>query len=287
MAVYQSNRVRRRRWWQRPIVWLLAVILAAVGAYMTDVVRHVLDNIASPEAVGDRLSGEEAIAVVEVTHLFNNEVGSQGYVVAATVDPTPMRNPLTRDLGGWASANGAVDYRTTAWQVTLEGTRTTAVEVVDIVPVLDGACREPLRGGLIDDGAEGVTDKIILHVDIDRPEPSFRRVQEGVSDPVDHFFSTNKISLPSGEKNVLVLRASSDGKYCRWRYRVDYLADGVRRSMILAAPGDRPFEVTGPPADPARYEWVVTSPATQECFGGGEENLAKVDGATYASRGTC
>jgi len=287
MVVYQSGRTGRRTWWRRPIVWLVAVVVAGLGAYLTDVVRQVLDNVASAEQVSDALSGESAISVVEVTHLFDNEVGAQGYVVPATVDAAPMRDLTQRDTARWATANGAVDYRTTAWQVTLEGTRSAPVEVVDIVPVLDGPCGAPLRGGLIDDGSEGVTDKVLLHVDIDRPNASFQRVQVGISDPVEHFFATNKITLPRGEQNVLILAATSDGPYCRWRYRIDYLADGARRSTVLSAPGGKPFEVTGPPADRAGYDWVVTSAVDQDCYGGSPDRLAKVDGPTFAARGRC
>jgi hypothetical protein len=243
--------------------------------------------VASPVAVGARLSGSDAITVVEVTHLFDNEVGAQGYVVPASADASPMQTYPNRDLAGWANANGAVDFRSTAWQVTLEGTRGSPVEVVDIVPMLDGPCREPLAGGLVDDGSEGVTDKVIMHLDIDRPNPTFERVQEGIGDTIEHFFTKNKITLPKGEKNVLILRAASEGRYCQWRYRVDYLADGARHSMTLAAPGGKPFAVTGPLADQAGYAWVVTSPATQSCWGAESDRLAKVDGPTYASRGTC
>jgi hypothetical protein len=39
MAVYESSRARKRKWWQRPIVWLLAVVVGAAGAYLTYVVR--------------------------------------------------------------------------------------------------------------------------------------------------------------------------------------------------------------------------------------------------------
>ena len=143
--------------------------------------REVLDDVASPEAVGDRLVGSDAITVVEVTHLFDNEVGAQGYVVPAGADASPMRSYPDRDLAGWANANGAVDF----------------------------------------------------------------------------------------------LRAASEGRYCQWRYRLDYLADGGRHSMTLAAPGGKPFAVTGPLTDQAGYAWVVTSPATQSCWGPESDRLAR------------
>ena len=45
MTVYQSGSVRRRRWWQRPVVWILAVALAALGVSVAELVRTVMLGI--------------------------------------------------------------------------------------------------------------------------------------------------------------------------------------------------------------------------------------------------
>ena len=278
-------------------MWLLAVVLAALGAYLTDVVREVLDNVAPPEDVGNRLTGEGPIAVLEVTHIYDRTLGAQGYVVPVDADPRPMQQYRTRDVAAWAAATHAVDFLMTAWEVTIEGKRSSPVEVVNIVPVLDRPCEAPLRGGLVQDSNEGVTDKVVMEVEIDEPGATFARIDEADSGTLRNFFASKKITLPPGEKNVLILRAHSKGQYCRWRYRIDYIADGARGSQLLSAPGGAPFEVTGPIegwlSDPAAtYDWVVPSWAERQCWplGGDPDNLPKVAGRIYVTvskSGTC
>src|SRR6185503_11042995 len=111
------------------------------------------------------------------------------------------------------------------WEVTLVGTRETPVELVNIAPVLEGQCTPPLTGGLYSSQPQGETDKIVLDMDVTAERPTVTRLNaEG--GPVENYFSTKKITLPKGEANVLVLRGMSKELHCRWRYRLDLIADG-------------------------------------------------------------
>src|SRR6185503_5771400 len=101
------------------------------------------------------------IRVVDLAHIDDPFVGGWGYVVPGSVDPTPVLGPNS-DIAGWAKANGGVDVRYTAWEVTLVGTRETPVELVNIAPVLEGQCTPPLTGGLYSSQPQGETDKIVL-----------------------------------------------------------------------------------------------------------------------------
>ena len=96
------------------------------------------------------------------------------------------------------------------------------------------------------------------------------------------FFSTHKITLPKGEKNVVQVRALSAKQHCRWRLELDYLADGRRQTMVISAPGDKPFEVTGR-ADDSAYTGFYLSPFDGcRAKDGTETDRLRITGAEYA-----
>jgi hypothetical protein len=199
--------------------------------------------------------GTDAIRVVDLIHIDDPFTGGWGYVVPGSVDPTPVL-AVNSDAAAWARANGAVDVRYSAWEVTLVGTRETPVELVNIVPVLEGPCAPPLTGGLYSDQPQGESDKIVLNMDVTADRPTVTRLNAD-GGPIQNYFSTKKITLPKGETNVLVLRGMSETMDCRWRYRLDLIADGKRTTFSLSAPGGRPFEATGENDDHSGYDWVV------------------------------
>lgn len=260
----------------------MALVLVALSAYAGDVVRVILHTIASPESVAGDFTKRKPIAVLSVEHLFDNAVGAQGYVVDSSVNPAPAQSLRTshEDVGQWAEENNAVDLAVTAWEVAVEGTRSEPVAITNIVPLLEKPCDEALRGGVIRRGSEGISDNVNLEVDITQPSPNFNRRAAAGQPEVKNFFRHKKITLQKGEKEVLTLRAKAiSKKHCRWRYRIDYLADGKKNSMKLSAPDGAPFEVTGPHPgtvfdNEITYDWVVPSPA--ERSGCNDKTLPKL-----------
>jgi hypothetical protein len=244
-------------WWKRPIAWAGAIVMGASGVYLTDTIVTWAKSV--PQSLGS------PVAVVDLTRLHDPFSGRWGYVVAPSADPTSV---LDEDAGGlglaaWAEANAGVDVKISAWELTLEGRQDKAVELVNIV-------------ALYSDQPQGQTDKIVLDIDISAKRPTITR-----GDPegqiIENFFASKKISLPKGEKNVLVLRGMSDVNHCRWRYRFDLVADGERTSITVSAPGDKPFEVTGENPNSRIYDWVVP-PQFRACEG----RRPKITGSEYA-----
>jgi hypothetical protein len=261
-----GSQPKKRKWWQRPIVWLATVVIGAAGAYLTDLLVTGAKTVVPPEDVVNQVLDTPAIVVDDLTHFHDAFVGRGGYVVSAAVDPAPVSaiSATLPPFKQWAEANNAVDLGVTAWEITIEGKRDSPVEVVNIVPVLEEPCGPALRGGLFRDGAQGETDKVVLNVDVSAAHPLFSR-----SDPSSEFdanyFGSKKISLPRGEKNVLILRATSGKVHCRWRYGIEYIADGKRGSLLVSAPGNKPFEVTAGRAS-ADYDWIVPGASEVSCF---------------------
>jgi hypothetical protein len=267
-----SSAPKKLKWWQRPIVWVTTVILGAAAAYLTDVIVSWAKSV--PQALGP------PVAVVDLARLHDPFVGRWGYVVAGSVDPAPVlgEDAGGSDLAAWAEANAGIDVNISAWELTLEGRRNSPVELVNIVPILEERCGQPLGGGLYSDEPQGETEKILLDIDVSAERPTVTRSDPEAA-PIENFFASKKITLPKGEKNVLVLRGRSDLYHCRWRYRFDLIADGERTTLTLSAPGDRPFEVTGENPNYGVYDWVVP-PAFLACGA----RRPKIDGRDFERR---
>lgn len=262
---------RRRPWWQRPFVWFGVLVLGALGVVAQDRIRAEVNSVVPDDEVLPRLIGTDAITVVDMTHLDNPFGGRTGYVVAPQVEPPRLVGDTTDEtFRRWAEPNHAVDLEISAWEVALRGTRSHPVEIVDIVPVREEPCGPPLAGGLLNDSGQGEADKIVFDADVAADRPTLARVDPSTAEQTPHYFGSRKITLPRDETVTLVLRGVSTAEHCRWRYRIDYLADGERDTLLLSAPGDAPFEVTGLRPTYRDYAWVVP-PAYLQCdaIGGG------------------
>ncbi|MBM0231009.1 hypothetical protein JNW91_03430 [Micromonospora sp. STR1_7] len=237
-------------WWKKPITWVITVCLTMVGAvittYGTDMAKAFLGERAAPEAVAERAAQKSPLIVVDqsrVVDVARSFVLPQSPSDGALQDWDRSRSDMPTQR--WLNDQGAVDVGTSYWQITFQGTRTEVVEIVNIRPVLeDGRCAPAIAGVLVENATSGATDKIPLTVAIDRPNPRLL-INDGSGDAGKPFFDLKKISLPRKEKNVVVVSATTSGPYCRWRLAVEYLADGHRGEMMVSAPEDRPYAVTG------------------------------------------
>jgi len=255
----------KKQFWKRPVVWLVTIVVGAIGVYLTDVIRSFLEARGAPATeLGERLAHPRPISIVDIKRVTNPELAGDFVVPAGVTDLATLDEALAAwrqsgtDPAGVLDRLGAVGVDRATWEITIEGLRSSPVEVVDMRPVLDGPCTEPTGGtALIENPSAGATDKIVLETEVDRPAPAF-----GVRDAeqkLQPFFTTKKITLPLGEKNVVMMAGHSDGRTCRWRVEVEYLADGGRDRMLIALPGDKPFQVTGA-VDPKGYAWVYLDP---------------------------
>lgn len=260
-----SDSAAKPTFWRRWTTWVAAtavtIATGIVVAYFQGIGLGFLNSFSSAEEIGESLSGQDAIKVISMTRLTDNAIGRSGYVVARSVDPTPMlayhETPAVRDA--WVRDNKAVDRGQSAWEIVLEGNRTSPVELTNI-ELVGVKCQDPPTGiGIIDDSPEGMTDKILLTVNVDGRQPAFDWIPDPFSgqDPVKNFFSAKKITLPRGEKNVLVLQGKA-GKHCTWKLGLTFTDGDTTQKRTLSAPGGGPFEVMG---GPLKWDWYVPYPS--------------------------
>jgi len=276
-------------WWRRPLTWLLAAILGVPIAYGTAISLAYLNANNPAEAIGEKLAGQDPVKVLGMERL-RDENGRAGYIVPANTDPRPLARAMKRvpNLGDrvvdpeverqWATENNAIDVSATAWQITLEGNRTSPLVITDIKPV-EIQCGKPLTGGYVNLGSQGEGDKPHLEVTIDGARPVFDRVDEGDED-VPNYFSKKTINLELHEKMVLVFIGRTNEKHCTWRYRLSYM-DGSAEGghQTISAPGGKPFESTGA-ANPSKdlYAWVIPGGYESRC---GDDIAPIVSGESY------
>lgn len=266
--------------WKRPVTWLLTIVVGAVGTWIGAVVLGMINQWKPANELAEELAGRGPLVVLDVRHIPYPQEGALDYAYPADADLDRLDSARPKDP---AVESGAVDIERSTWEITLVGTRDEAVEAVDLRPVLVEPCSAPLGGILEPNESQGASDKVVLVTHVDRPNPRMLLVEDQSDKQADTpFFATHKITLPKGEKNVVQVRALSAKQHCRWRLEVDYLADGRRQTMVISAPGDKPFEVTGR-VDDSAYTWVYLSPL-YDCPAkdGTKTDRLRITGAEYA-----
>ncbi|MFI6240058.1 hypothetical protein ACIBEF_09300 [Micromonospora sp. NPDC050795] len=266
-------------WWKRPVTWLLTIVVGAVATWLGAVVLGMINQWKPANELAEQLAGRGPVVVLDLKHIPYPQEGAFDYVYPADSDLARLDAKRPDDP---AVEAGAVDIERSSWEITLVGTREEAAEAVDLRPVLVEPCGPPLTGIHEPNPSQGDSQKIVLVTHVDRPNPRMLVDDPGGADAGVPFFATHKITLPKGEKNVIQVRALSAKQHCRWRLELDYLAEGRRQTMVISAPGDKPFEVTGR-ADDSAYAWVYLSPSDGcRAKDGTETDRLRITGAEYA-----
>lgn len=274
----------RRSLLRKPIVWLVALVLAAVGAYFKDTVRAVIGNWASPERIADSVSGAP-IRVIDV----RRDTETQNYSLLPMKETAEVRRVLTDPAyPRWPGTWHVIDVGESQWEITVATQRRSDVDIVDMTPVIEGGrCGRPPSGILVENPTAGANGKIPLLVVPDSPRPVFQWHDE--KDRLRPFFTGDdpqRITLEKGKPETIDVLASmgrvgtedySDSRYCKWNIKVTYIADGAHREMTISAPGGRPFELTGLLKDLSRYPAVYLSSLGCSYIG-----QKRVTGAEYA-----
>jgi hypothetical protein len=269
-------------WWKRlltkPVTWLVAVVIGALGLYFSDYVKAFLNSMVPADDAAERAAGPP-IKVVDVHRILYTASGNNFVIPGQLTD---------QDLAGWDRRRGipeepwlndhdVVPVDVARWEITLEGKRTRKVVVTNIKPKLVAPCAAPLGGHLVENPSQGAGDKFPFEVEIDKPDP--RLSIENSNGDSYYYFDTKTIELPKDEKNVIGVTAHTSGPHCRWTIEVEYLADDTRGRLSIQAPGNKPFTVTGK-AEPRRYESVFLT--RYSC----SEPYRRVSGEVYAGHPT-
>ncbi|UUN28505.1 hypothetical protein [Streptomyces sp. FIT100] len=253
----------RLRYLRSPATWLAGILLAVATVTFQDVLTGAVKAILPLDRLPDRLSPQNAIDVVEVrnvkkTGLFLVRGDVDGRVLDAVGSGEPGRHE-----------ESVVDVDDARWMVTLQGRASQQVRITDIVPEVEGGtCSSPLTGNLVNAPSQGVQRAIALKVAIDEPAPRLmvpkekgpeEKGKEKETDAEEPYFTGSEprhITLDQNESEALLIEATSEEGYCRWRYRVRYQVGGSTAEMVLSRSGGKPFELTGQLADASGYRSV-------------------------------
>ncbi|WP_067545969.1 hypothetical protein [Nocardia crassostreae] len=254
-------------WWKSPLTWLIRILVLAIGGFLGTQFDTIIGTTLGKPA--EKIGRD--IIVEDFTQVHDE---ASNWVLPSGVDPAPLLSDQAVGLDGrlgWLREHGGVAVGSMTWELTIKAERSSAVEVVDIVPVLTEPCGPPLTSGYgyLDEHAAGASDKIVLVTDVSATRPVFDRAgvdSKGDRIDVPAFFSQQRISLPKGERNTISFTTKVNDGHCAWTYRIEYIAESGRESMEISAPGGKPFEATSGTAERTAYDWVVPNPS-EACSG--------------------
>lgn len=241
-----------KQMWTKPITWLGILVLGALTAYFNNYISAFLASVLPADDAAERAAGPP-VKVVDVHRILYTASGNSFVIPGPLTDQDVASWDRRQGIPDetWLDGHDVVPVDLARWEIILEGKRTRKVVVTNIKPKLVSPCAAPIGGHLVQNPSEGAGDKYPFFVDIDKPDP--RLSITGSTGQPYFYFDTKTIELPKDEKNVINITARTSGPHCRWAVDVEYLADDTRNHLVIQAPGNKPFTVTGR-AEPRQYE---------------------------------
>ena len=200
--------------WRKPLVWVGALMLAALGASLTDAVQDTITGVlesVSPGEFGDPLAvhidrdavrKDIAVSLPPGTSISTQE--------AAAVEPSNVR--LQAD---WLEDRGGVVIGQRSLTVTITGKRSSPVRVTDIRDASE--CTSPQRGTLVrfGDFRSHIDPAVRVGIFIGSPdEHAFS--EDPMTGARQPYFPHTTILLNKGEQHVLVIDLRlPEAKVCR------------------------------------------------------------------------
>lgn len=232
--------------WQRPLIWLTGLVVAAVGGFLTDSMKDVF------QGWSDRASTSgPAVMVSQVATYRSDAVGASVAFPRDTVfgdsaltDLNAVRQTNSGSAGSdtsWLEERGGVAVGSVFIQMVVTGNRSTPVRVMNVEVVPE--CGPPLDGLLFLDPPAGADLSVRLWFDLDEQHPTAMDASADDADPLP-YFPDRTISLSRGEEQVLLVEARTTQKYCSFSLRLTVLDEGATQQQEVALPDGSRFQVT-------------------------------------------
>jgi len=251
----------------KPLVWLLSLLLAAIGGFVINYVTRTLENAA--------ITTSDPFFIYDVHQIEAPDRDMAGYVVPgdwADLETVEWGSYGSAESGGvptteWVFEHGGTAAGWGAWEVVLESKRDTAITIVD-VQAENVTCAAPESGGThFIFKMEGELPPTRLAVHIDAAAPQFKTLPEDWPVLVDTgpeqalasfaaYGDGDLISLAPGEQHTVQFFATATTQSCTWDVAIEYAADNTYGTAVLEDSGDAAFALAALQPSEA-YDTVV------------------------------
>jgi hypothetical protein len=226
----------KARPWQKPLVWLGGIVVAALGVALT--------NVLVPE-FGKGLSAlTETGDPVEINTVSLAQGAGFYMVVPQDVPVLDADVAEVADQDGFFAAHGAVRAGWFEIKIAVRGNRSDKVRIMDIRPVK--TCGTPLNGTYFEFPSQGADMAIRVYLNLDLPNPVAMDAPdwEGAADPPPKpYFASNTVSLAKDEQVIFNVGVSVDKLHCDFELEALILEGSTLHKQQITNHG-YPFSIT-------------------------------------------
>ncbi|WP_104161355.1 hypothetical protein [Arthrobacter sp. ZGTC212] len=233
--------------WAKPINWLVAIMVAALGIALTNwFVPRLTDVINGFSETGDPVSVQVNEPKVPYPIALPPSVQLSDSILAE------LSQLSVEDQRGRLESLGGVVQGSSTFTVTVTGNRADEVRITDITPVVECSVRD--AGTLVwtDIGFGAAQDSTQMHITLDEnlPAPYFLG-ENGERLP---FFPAKTISLMQDEQVVIVIHAVTEKATCNFELDMT-VTEGEKTQIQRIKNGDQPF-VRAPFPENEKFQYV-------------------------------
>lgn len=202
---------KSKPFWQKPFLWVGAILVAALGTALTNAIQPLFDRgITAVTEVGDPVSVRMEVRNADEDVLLPS-------TVEVTEDDLQVLNGMARlsEQVDWLEARGGIVAGPRTLLVTLRGERSNPVRITDIRDASD--CAPPDRGTLFRMvyGRGATSDSIRIGIYVGEPSKD-AWLWDSEAQEAKPFFPDRTITLQKAEEEiVLVDLYPQQGQVCR------------------------------------------------------------------------
>jgi hypothetical protein len=252
------QREPERKWWRRPITWILslvsALILAMVVAFGTGLGNTLL--VLMKGHGGDITGPALEINVYHETHDDASALGITAFPNKIALTPRELQQLSKEGSTRWLARRGGYDVGT-GIKLTLTARRPVRILQMRAVVL---ARTKPIAGTIFFPAAQGSIGLTKILFSLDNTSSVALDMNKYPPPP---YFANHAVVLKRGEQDTFAIFAVTKHWAVRWVINITYL-DGNRVKHVTIDDSDkRPFETTARRGQTAGYQAVY-----QECYTG-------------------
>jgi hypothetical protein len=255
---HERPRSRPPRRLGKPLRWVAGIAGAALIALVINgVFPNVLGQLFDGPKIDDGIHrGPDIITSESMYYPDGANVPMPTVVPGSYRVPAELVKEMSRPMAATSKniqsqlrqAAGVVDVGALFIRVILQGNRREPVSVLGISPA-NLRRSVPLNGVLFDIGAQGEASDIQLGFNLDKAFPQALKVDEPDRMTNQPFFKEDTISLPDGQRNILVIQVDTDCYSASFDLSVQYMVGNTSHTELITDHG-KPFQVSA-----FRFAW--------------------------------